>query len=241
MPAGPKSESRGKGARTPPPGVAGHALNDSEPDDAANDAAGGKFLRAEISTDSTSSPRSSIGLLAVLALIIVVSFYVFEIEIALISSSLGGAMLAIAVFDMRHYVIPDVLSLPLIPAGLVATYWLADEGGSLVVLIHLAAAVFGIGIFLAIRLTYQALRQREGLGLGDAKLAAVAGAWTGIGGLTQVMLLACIFALLAVLVANLRDLRSVKGSLAIPFGASLAPAIWFVWCSQMLGSVDLLP
>ena len=42
-------------------------------------------------------------------------------KVALVSCLLGWAMLAIAVVDARRFIIPDLLSLPSIPAGLLAS------------------------------------------------------------------------------------------------------------------------
>jgi leader peptidase (prepilin peptidase)/N-methyltransferase len=73
------------------------------------------------------------------------------------------------------------------------------------------------------------MRGREGLGLGDVKLAAAAGAWTGSGDLAHVLLLAAALAL-AVAIARAVVLRSgLSGSERVAFGCFLAPSIWVVW------------
>jgi len=51
---------------------------------------------------------------------------------------------------------------------------------------------------------YRALRGRDGLGAGDAKLLAAAGAWIGLSGLGIVLLLAATIALAAALAMRLR-------------------------------------
>jgi leader peptidase (prepilin peptidase)/N-methyltransferase len=58
-----------------------------------------------------------VGLAVVIA---AVSFLVFSPLLALLSCALGWTMLAIAVADARWFIVPDVLSLPAIPAGLLA-------------------------------------------------------------------------------------------------------------------------
>jgi leader peptidase (prepilin peptidase)/N-methyltransferase len=97
---------------------------------------------------------------------------------------------------------------------------------------HLAAALSGALGLLAIRKAYSVLRGREGLGLGDVKLAGVAGAWTGFAGLTPVLLFACLAAIAAVLVMTARGKQAITGATPIPLGATLAPAIWLVWLLQ---------
>jgi leader peptidase (prepilin peptidase)/N-methyltransferase len=170
------------------------------------------------------------------ALIAAVSFLVFTPLLALVSCLLGWTMLAIAATDARRFIVPDVLSLPAIPAGLLVAPLLDEmRAPSVVVLEHVAAAVLGAAALYAIRHLYFVLRQREGLGLGDVKLAAVAGAWTGLAGLGHVLLVACALAISTVLLSHVGRFRALRGSTAVAFGVFLAPSIWLVWCLAALG------
>jgi leader peptidase (prepilin peptidase)/N-methyltransferase len=65
------------------------------------------------------------------------------------------------------------------------------------------------------------------MGLGDVKLAAVAGVWLDSGDLPAVDI-AALSALASALVGRL---RGSEWSLAakLPFGAFFAPAIWICW------------
>jgi leader peptidase (prepilin peptidase)/N-methyltransferase len=181
--------------------------------------------------------RASIAAMAALAaLIAAISFGVLAPLPALVSSLLGWVMLAVAVADARAFIVPDVLSLPAIPAGLLAAPLL--DGAltpSALVLEHVAAAVLGAAALYAIRQLYFVLRGREGLGLGDVKLAGVAGAWTGLAGFGHVLLLACVLAIGAVLLVHVRERRAVTGWARVAFGVFLAPSIWLVWCLSALG------
>src|SRR5262245_30685522 len=95
-----------------------------------------------------------------------VSFYAFAPSTALVSCLLGWAMLAIAIVDARQFTIPDVLSLPAIPVGLLASGWLYDPwSGQLVSLDHVIGAGLGGATFWLVREAYWRLRGREGLGL----------------------------------------------------------------------------
>lgn len=185
------------------------------------------------------SQGSSVLIALLAAIVAAVSFLVFEPGLALLSCLLGWTMLSIAVVDARRFIVPDVLSLPAIPAGLLVARMLEDgPGADAMLLEHLAAAVLGAAAFYAIRQLYYLWREREGLGLGDVKLAAVAGAWTGLSGLGHVILLASSLAISGVLLAHLKNVRAIRGSTAVAFGVFLAPSIWFVWCVNQLG-VDL--
>ena len=90
---------------------------------------------------------------------------------------LGWWLLALALIDLRSWRLPDVLTLPLVVAGLVAAWLDFLPGTGLARAI--AGAVLGYVALAGIAWVYRRLRHREGLGLGDAKLLAAAGAWLG--------------------------------------------------------------
>ena len=141
-------------------------------------------------------------------------------------------MLAIAVSDARRFIVPDVISLPAVPMGLLASAALASAPTYPIVLHHLAAACAGAGIFYAIKRLYAVFRAREGLGLGDVKLAAGAGAWTGVEGLALVVLLSCLHAISFVTILALAKRGAISATTMIPYGAFLAPSIWIIWFAQ---------
>jgi leader peptidase (prepilin peptidase) / N-methyltransferase len=149
---------------------------------------------------------------------------------AAVSLLLGLAMLLIAVADWRHFIIPDGLSLPAIPLGLLASgYLVRPEATDFVDLDHLAGAALGwLGLW-AIAKGYAASRGAEGLGFGDVKLAAAAGAWVGASQLGAVLLLASSTALIGALMVSRTRGEALNRTMRLPFGAFLAPAIWLVW------------
>jgi leader peptidase (prepilin peptidase)/N-methyltransferase len=137
---------------------------------------------------------------------------------------LGWGLLALAAIDARHYVLPDVLTLPLIPLGLAAA-WLADPER---LWAHVIGAVAGYLVFVLIALGYRRLRGRDGLGLGDAKLLAVAGAWVSWEGLPSVVLLGAIASLALLLVRRWRG-GAIRLDQAVAFGPGLCLGLWLVW------------
>ncbi len=185
--------------------------------------------------ESEMTPRQKFTLLAALVVLIAtVSVAVFSPDVALVSCLLGWSMLAIAAIDAEHFIIPDILSLPAIPAGLLIAHGFGSgsTSGGEAVLMNLGAAALGASALYGIRELYRRWRRREGLGFGDVKLAGAAGAWTGYEGLGHVLLLSCGLAFLYVLFANARNLRAIEGSTAIPFGVFLGPSTWLVWCAS---------
>ena len=147
--------------------------------------------------------------------------------------ALGSGLLALAWIDWQHMVLPDVLTLPLVLAGLGVTV-LVDPASSTE---HALGAIVGYLGFRAVEVTYRFLRGRDGLGQGDAKLLAAAGAWLGLSALPRVVFIAAIFAL--VLVGGMQMVgRTVQGDTHVPFGPALCAAIWSVWIGL---DAELLP
>jgi len=142
----------------------------------------------------------------------------------LASCGLGWVLMALAVIDARHLLLPDVLTLPLIPAGLAAIF--AIEPGALPA--HTLAAGAGWAAFAVVDWLYRRLRGRRGLGTGDAKLLAAAGAWVGFAGLPSVVLLASSGALCWAVTSGLRRGRLRAGKV-VAFGPFIALAIWITW------------
>jgi leader peptidase (prepilin peptidase)/N-methyltransferase len=147
---------------------------------------------------------------------------------AIASSVLGALMLAGADVDARKFLLPDLVTFGAVACGIVAAPLLDDvdpwsAAGEAVVRAACIAAVLAL-----FRSFYAWLRQSEGLGLGDVKLAAAIGAWLPIDAIPLCFGLATSSALLAVMVARLRG-RSVMRTTRIPFGAFLCPALWIVF------------
>jgi leader peptidase (prepilin peptidase)/N-methyltransferase len=95
-------------------------------------------------------------------------------------------------------------------------------------------AALGYLSLMTIAALYRALRGREGLGGGDAKLLAASGAWLGAAGLPQVILLAALAALAAAGSLRLAGIRLGIHS-ALPFGPFLALATWVLWLFGPIG------
>ena len=137
---------------------------------------------------------------------------------------LGWTLLTLAWIDVRTMILPDVLTLPLLMAGLIVTWLMASDA----LLEHVLGAVFGYLGLTAVAWGYRWLRGREGLGMGDARLLGAAGAWLGLSALPFVVLLAACLGLLAAGIALVAGTR-VTAATAIPFGPFLALATWLAW------------
>lgn len=141
-----------------------------------------------------------------------------------LSALLGWTLLVLAAIDLAEGLLPDRLTLPLLAAGLLATGWLAPDA----LPHHLLGAALGYLAFAGINRLYRRVRGRDGLGGGDAKLLAAAGAWLGWQGLPSLLLIAAVAGLAAALLGQLAG-RSMQAQSRIPFGPFLALGCWLVW------------
>lgn len=138
---------------------------------------------------------------------------------------LTALALALVWNDLRHFLLPNVLTALLLVAGLGFTA-LLDRGYFTDRLIGIVA---GFASFEAVRLGYRRLRGRDGLGAGDVKLMAAAGAWVGWQGLPSVVLIGTLTALAVTLAAaKLKD-GNLGATTRVPLGAFLATGLWVTW------------
>ena len=143
-------------------------------------------------------------------------------------AALAAIALAIAVLDYRRMVIPDELNGLALLIGLTAAGFASPSAPVAAILDAVLRAVAMFAVFFAFRFLYGRLRGVEGMGLGDVKLAAAAGAWLDWPELPIAVNIAALVALAAVLVARLAG-REPTLTAKVPFGVFFAPAIWACW------------
>lgn len=147
-------------------------------------------------------------------------------------------LIGLAGCDLRWFRLPDLMTGALFLLSLALAENLTTA---------LWGAFWGAGSFWALRVIYQALRGREGLGLGDVKLMAGLGAFAGVYDLPLLVLMAALLGLGAVAIAALRGHQtgqqqvpprlspSLGAQTALPFGAALAVAAVVLWLMRQLG------
>ncbi len=105
------------------------------------------------------------------------------VALYLVYFALALGLLAAAFIDAEHMFLPDSITLGGTALGL-ATAGLRHMGYAESVL---SAGLGFLGVWLPFILLYKAVRGRAGMGLGDAKLLALAGAWLGLPGVLFVL------------------------------------------------------
>lgn len=129
-----------------------------------------------------------------------------------------SALLVIFFIDLKHYIIPDVISLPGIVAGLAASFFLPQITWR----DSLLGIIIGGGILFLLAWVYYLFTKREGMGGGDIKLLAMIGAFLGWQSIPAVIFLSsAVGSVTGILLMLIQE----KGRHhAIPYGPFLAGA-----------------
>ena len=142
-----------------------------------------------------------------------------------------GALLAVALIDWDTFLIPDELSLGLALAGLAFCPWnpYFDAGPYgdwwLPVWWCVRGAAGGFGLGWALAAAGEAIFKKEALGGGDVKLLAGVGAWTGLTGAFDCLMIGSLLG--AAYGLRLMAAGKAKRSDPIPFGPFLTAGAVF--------------
>ncbi len=146
---------------------------------------------------------------------------------ALAALVLTWFLIALAVIDIDHQLLPDRLTLPLLWIGLSLSLWAPASG---TVPVDVRSSIIGaIAGYLSLWSVYHVFRLvtgREGMGYGDFKLFAALGAWMGWRMLIPIVLVAA--AAGAVIGTLLLRRRGQGTATPIAFGPFLAAAGWIM-------------
>jgi leader peptidase (prepilin peptidase) / N-methyltransferase len=149
-------------------------------------------------------------------------------------AGLACLMIAIAAVDARRFIIPDELTAAALALGLADAAIRHPDGiGEALALAALRGAIVAAAFF-GLWALYRRLRGREGIGLGDVKLAGVAGVWLDWPSIPVAVEIAALAALAVCLVRWLALGRAINATTRLPFGAFLAPAIWIAWLGETM-------
>jgi leader peptidase (prepilin peptidase) / N-methyltransferase len=93
---------------------------------------------------------------------------------------------------------------------------------------HVIGALVGFAVFFAVAVAYRRIRGRDGLGHGDVKLFAAAGAWITWAGLPTIVLWAAFSAFLTLAFSMVAG-RRLDPEQPFPFGPYLCLGLWLTW------------
>jgi len=165
----------------------------------------------------------------VTALLLLLGFIKLGISIKfLIFCIIGPALLTISIIDINHKIIPDIITIPGILFGLIAgSYLVGLKDSSLGLLV-------GGSIFLIISEIYYHIRGRIGMGGGDIKFIAAAGALVGVQQIVLIVFISSFMGSLVGLVGLAG--KKVNALSKIPFGPFLSGGtlIVYFWGEQII-------
>jgi leader peptidase (prepilin peptidase) / N-methyltransferase len=127
----------------------------------------------------------------------------------------GCAMIVLFVIDLRHRILPNIITVTGVPIGFALSLFLPPGWRE-----SLIGLLLGGGVLFVIGEAYYRVRGIDGLGMGDVKMLAMIGAFLG----WRLTLVTLIFASFTGALVGVAMLASGRGGMkaALPFGSFLA-------------------
>ena len=174
------------------------------------------------------------------ALIFLFLFYYFGLSVDFFLLAIFAMFLLVIYFiDLKHFIIPNELTYSMMILGFFKSF---DPSLNTIIfpnfLNSLIGGLFGYLLIWSIIFFYKQIRNKEGMGLGDAKLLAVFGFWFGWLSIPFIIFLSSILGLLFVLPSLFLKKRKLNSE--IPFGPYIITAgIIYFYFSDILKSLFL--
>ena len=189
----------------------------------------GESLKAdppdEFSPNRFSSMRQHMDAVLIGGLGLATLTLVFDQSVQLaLAATFSFAVLTLALIDARIYMLPDLITLPLLWLGLLVN----TLGFFAAIADAVLGAVAGYLSLWTIYWLFKLLRNKEGMGYGDFKLSAAIGAWLGWQAMPSVVLVAALTALCTAAVLLLAGRLRIEQPM--PFGPFLAFAGFLTMC-----------
>jgi leader peptidase (prepilin peptidase)/N-methyltransferase len=179
------------------------------------------FLKAECRDCSTRIGIKYFIVELICALSFVLVFYLFGFSLTTLLFFILSIFFVIIFFiDLKHFIIPNQLTFPLMAIGFFKTfnpnlnqYFFPNLIDSMI------GGVVGYLIIWIIIFAYKKLRKKEGMGLGDAKLLSAIGFWFGWISIPFILFFSSFIALAYALPSLLNKSKNMSSS--IPYGPYL--------------------
>ena len=152
------------------------------------------------------------------AISFIIVYHLYGISITtLLLIILSIFFIIIFFIDLKHFIIPNELTFPLMLIGFVKSFEPNLNQTIFPNYINsLIGGVFGYLIIWLIIFFYKKVRNKEGMGLGDAKLMAVVGFWFGWASIPFTIFISSFVALIFAIPSLLKKNKNM--STQIPFG-----------------------
>jgi leader peptidase (prepilin peptidase) / N-methyltransferase len=159
--------------------------------------------------------------------VLLMLYAAFGLSLSLLTAFIFSASLIVITFiDLKHQVIPDVISLPGIPVCFACSF-VAPWTDPLQSLIGICV---GGGILYLFAAGYQLLTGKEGMGGGDIKMLAMIGAFLGWKGALATLILGAFAGSVVGIILIMVKGKNLK--YAVPFGPFLAAG---AFCALLFG------
>ncbi|MFA5878972.1 MAG: A24 family peptidase [Candidatus Margulisiibacteriota bacterium] len=136
-----------------------------------------------------------------------------------------SGLFIIFITDLKQKIIPDLISIPLIFIGLILNLCIAFNLSAL--LNYSFAAIIGYLIIFSLNLVCKLYYKKDAIGLGDAKLLALIGAFTGLKAMLFTIYLS--FILGGLIGLGLIVLKINKKTDYLPFGPIIIVGLILYW------------
>jgi len=149
--------------------------------------------------------------------------------------ALGAILIALTATDWEAQILPDEFTIGGTVLGLVLSVFIPLHSGIMPILLYnhdprlgsFCEALLGAGVsslvLWLLRLVYEKVRHREGLGLGDVKMVAMIGAFSGLQGVLFTIMLGSILGTVIGL-AFIVFARKKASTFELPYGSFLGVA-----------------
>ena len=129
-------------------------------------------------------------------------------------------LIALTLIDLKKQLLPDDITLPLLWAGMLLSFFevFSNLNDSVI------GAIAGYLILWSVYQLFKLLTKKEGMGFGDFKLLAALGAWLGYSYLPQIILVSSVVG--SIVGITMIVVGKNEQQQPIPFGPYLAAAGW---------------
>ena len=155
-------------------------------------------------------------LISVLSFLLIYHIYGLTIT-TLLLALLSIFFIIIFFIDLNHFIIPDSLTFPLMIIGFAKSFAPnLDTNLFPIYLNSLIGGIMGYLVIWLIILSYKKFKNKEGMGLGDAKLLSAIGFWFGWICIPFIIFISSVVALLIVTPSLIKKSKTMSSQ--IPFG-----------------------